>query len=282
MTGIDLDQYRQGSLQAWQLVAPAWAAEREFQRTFVQPVSDRLLKAVAPRPGDVVLELAAGAGDLGLAASQLIGPEGRLIQTDFAPAMVAEAERLARDAGVESSEHRVVDAEHMDLEDDSADVVLCRYGYMLMADSQAALAETRRVLRGGGRLGAAVWTSPDENPWARVPMGALMEHVGAPPPPPDGPGMFSLGDPARLESLVRAAGFEQVEVERVELEQRTGSWEEYWRLMYGLAGPMRMLIDGLDPDSREQAIAKVHDAVEPYRGEDGYRFPAASLCLSAR
>ena len=45
-----------------------------------------------------------------------------------------------------------MDAEKMDLEDDSVDGVICRWGYMLMADPAAALAETRRVLRDGGRL----------------------------------------------------------------------------------------------------------------------------------
>ena len=58
-----------------------------------------------------------------------------------------------------------MDAEHMDLDDDSVDGVICRFGYMLMADPAAALAETRRVLRPGGRLVFSVWGPPDRNPW---------------------------------------------------------------------------------------------------------------------
>ncbi len=47
--------------------------------------------------------------------------------------------------------------------------MLCRWGYMLMADPAAALAETRRVLRPGGRLALAVWDSIERNPWASLP-----------------------------------------------------------------------------------------------------------------
>ena len=49
--------------------------------------------------------------------------------------------------GVHNAEFRVLDAERMDLETDSVDGVLCRWGYMLMSDPAAAFAETRRVLR---------------------------------------------------------------------------------------------------------------------------------------
>jgi len=66
--------------------------------------------------------------------------------------MVAAARCESHRLGLANVEHREMDAERMDLEDDSVDGVLCRWGYMLMADPATALAETRRVLRAGGRL----------------------------------------------------------------------------------------------------------------------------------
>jgi SAM-dependent methyltransferase len=73
----------------------------------------------------------------------------------------------------------------MDLDDNSVDGVLCRWGYMLMAEPAKALAESRRVLRPGGRLSLSVWGAAERNPWASVPAKALMEHTGAPPPSPE-------------------------------------------------------------------------------------------------
>ena len=94
-----------------------------------------------------MLELAAGVGDTGFMAARLVGETGRVIITDFAPEMVAAARRRVEESGIRNVEFRVLDAERMDLETDSVDGVLCRWGYMLMIDPAAAFADTRRVLR---------------------------------------------------------------------------------------------------------------------------------------
>ena len=83
--------------------------------------------------------------------------------------MVDAARRNGEARGLENVEYQVLDAERMGLDDDSFDGVLCRWGYMLMADPAAALEETRRVLRDGGTLAFAVWQTPDRNAWAAIP-----------------------------------------------------------------------------------------------------------------
>jgi len=120
-----------------------------------------MIRELGPQPGDTVLELAAGAGDIGFEAAAIVGETGRLISTDFSPAMLEAAQRRGAELGIENVEYRVMDAEHLELDADSVDRVLCRFGYMLMADPAAALAETRRVLRPGGRLALAVWGAPE-------------------------------------------------------------------------------------------------------------------------
>ena len=109
-----------------------------------------MVRELAPRPGDTVLELAAGVGDTGFEAADLVGERGRLISTDFSPAMIEAARRRGTELGVNNVEYSVMDAERIELDADSVDGVLCRFGYMLMADQAAALAETRRVLRPAG------------------------------------------------------------------------------------------------------------------------------------
>src|ERR687896_1741169 len=105
-----------------------------------------------PQPGETILELAAGTGDTGFDAAERLGAEGRLISSDFSPAMLDEAQKRGVERGVENVEYRVIDATKVALEDDSVDGVLCRFGYMLMTDVEAALSETRRGLRPGGKL----------------------------------------------------------------------------------------------------------------------------------
>jgi SAM-dependent methyltransferase len=144
---VDLDEYRDASLRTWDRVSSGWSDERGLLGTALGPVGDRLVERLDPELGQTVLELAAGIGHVGFKVAERLGASGRLISTDFAPAMVARARAFGEELGLDNVEYRVFDAERMDLGDSSVDGVLCRFGYMLMADPAAALAETRRVLR---------------------------------------------------------------------------------------------------------------------------------------
>ena len=157
-----------------------------------QAVGEWLVDALDPQPGQTVLELAAGAGDTGFAAARRLGAEGRLIPTDFSDQMVRPRGGAQSELGGFQCRVQALDAERMDLDDGSVDGVLCRWGYMLMADPTAALAETRRVLRDGGRVALSVWGDPDQNPWASVPARALLEQTGGEPPDPFAPGIFAM------------------------------------------------------------------------------------------
>ena len=141
-------------------IAPTWERRREDIERACAQVRDWMLKELRPSEGDTVLELAAGVGETGLQAAAALGERGRLITTDLSPAMLAAARRRGDELGVENVTYEVMDAEHLPLETDSVDGVLCRFGYMLMDDQATALAETRRVLRPGGRLALAVLGSP--------------------------------------------------------------------------------------------------------------------------
>jgi ubiquinone/menaquinone biosynthesis C-methylase UbiE len=162
-TTVEVSQ-RERSRAVWNDMASGWEANREAIWDDSREVGEWLVAKLAPRPGDTVLELAAGVGDTGFAAARLVGDEGRVLTTDFALEMLAAAQRRAAELGIANTEFRILDAERMDLDTGSVDGVLCRWGYMLMIDPAAAFAETRRVLRPGGRLAFSVWGAPARNP----------------------------------------------------------------------------------------------------------------------
>src|ERR671938_1547808 len=118
---------RQHSRAAWGAVASGWYAQREQLWKASRPVGEWMVRRLDPRPGDTVLELAAGLADTGLMAARLVGESWRVIVTDFTPEMVAAARRREEELGVQNVEFRVIDAERMDLETDSVDGVLCRW-----------------------------------------------------------------------------------------------------------------------------------------------------------
>ena len=148
------------SRETWGQMASGWEDRREWMMEVTGRVNSWLAEKADPRPSQTILDVAAGTGDLGFLAAERVGEEGPSISTDFAPEMVDVARRQGESRGLTNVEYRELDAERMDLEDDSVDGVVSRWGYMLMADPAAALKETRRVLRDGGPLAFAVWSSP--------------------------------------------------------------------------------------------------------------------------
>src|SRR5262249_53143278 len=138
--------------------------------------------------------------------------------------------------GLGNVEFRQLDAEDLDLEDDSVDRVVCRWGYMLMPHPAVALAETRRVLRPAGRLAFAVWATGDRNPWITVPGRILVEHRHIPAPEPGEPGMFVLGDKDNLRAIVEGAGFAIVEIGDVPVRNDYDDVDEYIRRSNEMGG----------------------------------------------
>jgi len=226
---VDPEEFRRASIDNWEAASHGWRRRREQIDSFGAPVAQWLVEAVVPQPGERVLELAAGLGETGLLAAELVAPGGEVLISDQAEGMLEGARERAGELGIANVRFQVLGGEWIDLPTASMDIVLCRWGYMLMVDPGAALTETRRVLAPGGRLGAAVWDSIERNPWASLPREELAARgLGPPPGAEQGPGPFTLGGAGRFAELIADAGFTEVEIEDVELVRRQTSFEEFW------------------------------------------------------
>ena len=82
------DEYRLASREVWDRMAAGWDRRRDWMWEASRAVGQWMVDALAPRPGQTILELAAGLGDTGFAAAAALGAEGRLISTDFSAEMV--------------------------------------------------------------------------------------------------------------------------------------------------------------------------------------------------
>lgn len=271
---MDLDAYRATSLETWGEMAPGWEDRREWLLRITGAINEWILDRVDPQPGQRILDIAAGTGDLGFAAAGRVGEEGGVICTDFSPEMLGAARRNGQAHGLENVEYRVLDAERMDLADNSVDGVVCRWGYMLMADPAAALSETNRVLRTGGTLGFAVWQAPDRNLWAAVPGMILVQRGHMPPPEPGAPGIFALGDSDRIRELVTGAGFGEPEIEELTFEWRYAA-DDLWDTLTRLAGPLAKVINELDEEERRATREAIEEGLEQFRDGDELAVPAA-------
>jgi SAM-dependent methyltransferase len=268
---------RQQSRAAWGAVASGWYAQREQAWKASRPVSEWMVQKLDPRSGDTVLELAAGLADTGLTVARLVGESGLVIVTDFTPEMVAAARRRAEELGVHNAEFRVLDAERMDLATDSVDGVLCRWAYMLMIDPPAAFAETRRVLRPGGRLAFSVWAARERNPALSLAGTVLVELGHVPPPDPEAPSAFAMADSERIRELVVGAGFADPEIEEVTFRWPFADRDAYWRYLIDTSASSSPVLRSLPPEEQAKVREQVHEVARPYRSGEGYDFPAVCL-----
>lgn len=266
----------------WASVAASWGEHATYVDTRGATLTEKMLELAAPKPGDRVLELACGPGGLGLAAAPLVAPDGEVVLSDVVAEMTAIAAARADAAGLRDVRTRVLDIEQIDEPDGSYDVVLCREGLMFAAEPARAVGEIRRVLRPRGRVAIAVWGPRERNPWLGLVLDAVSAQFGTPIPPPGIPGPFSLEDAGTLAGLLRDAELLDVVVDDFAAPMHAASFEEWWTRTSSLAGPLATMLASLPEAVTHAILARLQEAVRPYRTPDGLAFPGVTLLASAR
>jgi SAM-dependent methyltransferase len=270
------DDYRAQSRKRWGEQAEGWESRRDELRATTMPVSAWLIDALDPQPGQTLLELAAGTGDTGLLAAELLEPGGTLISSDFSPEMLQTAQRRAEELGIGNVRFKQIDAEtSIDLEAASVDGVLCRWGYMLMADPGHALRETRRVLRPGRRVALAAWAGPEANPWSALPRRELIERGLMEQPDPAVPGQFTWGREGTIAEQLEAAGFTEHHVEPLEFSNVYRSAADWWNAQAALSGMFAAAVERASDDD----LAAVGDAIDAHAEQ--FAQPDGTLLIPA-
>jgi SAM-dependent methyltransferase len=278
----DPDALRAEILERWGRAAAGWSKRAQSVREFGLPVSAWMLDHVGLQPGLRVLELAAGPGETGFLAAELIRPGGSLVCSDATDEMLDVARARAQELGLENVEFKRIELEWIDLDTASVDVVLCKWGLMFSIDPEAALREMRRVLRPGGRVALAVWDGPPVNTWATITTRALVELGHTTQPDPDAPGMFALAPPGRLRGVLEAGGFLDVLLDAVEPPRAFAGVDDFIAETDDLSSMFGEVFDPLSDEQRAAVVARVAELAEPYAGADGVlRLPARTLVAAA-
>jgi SAM-dependent methyltransferase len=254
----------------WRSVALGWERQRQLFLTSTGMVSERLVALLDPRPGETILELAAGPGDTGLLAARSLRPEGRLVSTDFAPEMVEAARRRAAELGLEEVvTFAVEDMQSLSFADSSFDGAVCRWGLMLVPDMETAAREISRVLRPGGRIALAVWADADDNDWMTAPGRSALELGLVERPDPDAPGPFRLAREGALEDLLAGAGLRVETVEDVSVTWRASSLSAWWEIVRDTSRSLALILESATADDAEAIRTGAERRLERYVQPDG-------------
>ena len=255
-----------------------WARSHARLDELMEPYAELLLERAELGPGLRVVDVGCGAGAVTLAAARVCGP-GRVHAVDISTPLLRLAQSLAEDAGLEVG--FVEEDAAVWAPDRVVDRVLSRFGVMFFEDAPKAFRNLRSWLAPGGRMVALCWQAPEANTWMSEPVAILAACLGLPEEERGGPGPFSLADPAHLESLLTAAGFERVELEDLAVTARIDGDVDHACGFYLDWGPMARFYEKAEGPARSRIAAAIRSYVEERHDGEGIELVGRTWLVNA-
>ncbi|MFN3326395.1 MAG: class I SAM-dependent methyltransferase [Bryobacteraceae bacterium] len=242
----------------------------------LEPAQSKLLEMAALVPGERVLDVACGAGLVTFRAAELVCPSGAAVGTDISEKMVETARAEAARRGLNHVSFDRADEENLQLPENAFDAALCALGLMYVPEPATALGQMLGVLRPGGRAVAAVWGARRNCGWAEI-----FPIVDSRVKSEVCPLFFQLGTGDNLPNLFDAAGYHNVQCERIRTTLQYGSAEEACGAAFA-GGPVALAYSRFDDRTREEAHAEYLASIEPFRLGDRYEIPGEFVIASGR
>jgi len=266
-------------LRAWDGDEGAyWAAHAEHFDRSVAAYHQPLLDAAAITTDERVLDIGCGTGQTTRDAARAASG-GTALGIDLSAQMIDHARRRAAGEGVTNAVFEQADAQIHPFPPHGFDVAISRTAAMFFGDLVAAFTNIGRAMVPGGRLALLVWQPLAANEWIREISGALAAGRDLAAPPPDAPGPFSLSGPERVNSVITAAGFADIELEGI----TAGMWfgndpDDAHRFVLGLMGWM---LEGLDDAGRGRAVENLHATLAAHETGDGVMLGSGAWIIRA-
>lgn len=245
----------------WDAAATAYGDGWSAQ---LRPAHDMAMQLAELKPSEDVLEIACGSGLVTQRISEAVGPSGSVFATDISGEMVSLVDGL----GLGNVTTGRMDAEKLDIEDNSYDAALCVLGLMYAPDPRAALREMARVIRPGGRVTATVWGERRNCGWAEIfPIvdSVVQSEVC--------PMFFATGAPGALVADFEAASILIEEEERQSIHL---TWPDQDRFLHAAidGGAVALAAKRFSKEARQSVEERYLASVEPYHDATGaYAIP---------
>lgn len=245
----------------------------------IEPVGNALLNVLAGRPGDEILDVASGTGEPALSLARRLNGEAMITGVDAAEGMVKVAQSKVEKEGLQGIQFKTMPAEKLSFEDKTFHKVMCRFGVMLFQDPAKGLREMHRVLKVGGRVVLAVWSSVEHMPTMRWHSELFKDRLPAENQPPL-EAATSLGDPELLESMMKQAGFHGVQVIAKNFDYKFDTFGDYWDLIEA-SEILKRQMDAIPPEQHAMIRNEMAQFADEFMTADGLVIPHQYLIASA-
>jgi len=253
------------------LAAQAWAEACELIDLQLSPLGLEAIEALAPRPGEVVLDIGCGAGQTLVQLAERVGPGGQVIGVDIAAPLLDIARRRTARLPVRLIE---ADAQALDLPAASADRLFSRFGVMAFQDAAAAFANFGRILKPSGALAFCCWRSLHENELDWLPLSAAGLEAMADETP------FSFADPDHIRGVLEAAGFADIGVRAYDARVSSGDLDAMTSVLLKV-GPLGRIIRE-NPALKDEAEPRLRRALAALGDPVQVRLTASVWIVTAR
>ncbi len=245
-----------------------WVKNQQVMDASLASATAGLLSLAAIQPGESVLDIGCGSGQISLLAADAVGAAGHVTGVDVSRPLLGLARRRAEGRAnigfieVDAATHAFA-PEH--------DLLISRFGVMFFDDPRGAFANLRKAARRSGRLAFVCWRPVAENEYAAMPF-EIAKPLMPPLPPadPHAPGPFALADADRLRVILAGAGLSDITITRHDGLMPMGTTPEQAGIQATSLGPTARALRKFGEDVQARVLAAVTDAFRAYpRTEDG-------------
>ena len=259
-----------------------WATNADRYTRMLADFGDIVATAAAYAPGERVLDVGCGNGDLTLAAARAVGESGSVHGVDLSPAMLSVSASRAADAGLRNVSFAAADAATFQPDPAGFDAVVSRFGVMFFDDPTTAFAHIRSLMAPGGRLAFVCWQDLFANDWMIVPGAAVAEVLPLPVgDDPTAPGPFAFADADRIAGILAAAGFTDPDPSPVTAMLWMGDNAAEAAHFLRTTGLGRAVFADATPELEGEAVARATASLLPYESPEGVRLGGAAWLVTA-